>query len=149
MEIADPYGHSNDGTTSTEHASTVTLSMRSTQNPQSYGHGTEESGTPEHYSTVPSNTDGTSVTDVETPDAVIGEAQIANFPAQDDITLEHIYIPPTPLSIVEQAFRFADNSDVVLTDEEYFNFVGQPFEGQRHTLQVFFRELVNMGFETD
>ena len=91
MEIADPYGHSNDGIMSMEHTSTVTPSMRSTQNPQSYGHGTEESGIPEHYSTVPSNTDGTSVTDVD--DEVIGEAQIANFPAQDDITLEHIYIP--------------------------------------------------------
>ena len=149
MEIADPGGHSNDGTTSTEHASTVTPSMRSTQNPQSYGHGTEKSGTAEHTSTVPSNTDGTSVTDADRPDEVIGEPQIANFPVQDDIILEHIYIPPTPPNIVEQAFRFADNSDVVLTDEEYINFETQPFEAQRHTLHVFFRELVNMGFETD
>ena len=149
MAIADPYGHSNDGTTSTEHASTVTPSMRSTQNPQSYGHGTEESGTVEHNSTVPSNTDGTSVTNVDRLDEMMEEAQIANVPAQDVIILEHINIPPTPLSIFEQAFQFADNSDVVLTDEEYFNFMGQPFDGQRHTLQVFFRELAIMGFEID
>ena len=148
MEIADPYGHSNDGTRSTGHASTVTPSMRSTQNPQSYGHGTEESGTAEHTSTVPSNTDGTSLPDVDRVEEGI-EDQIATFPAQDDITLEHIYIPQTPLNIVEQAFRFAENSDVILTDEEYFNFERQPFEDQRHTLNVFFRELVNMGFETD
>ena len=149
MEIAYPCGHSNDGTTSTEHASTVTPSMRSTQNAQSYGHGTEMSGTAEHNSTVPSNTDDTSVTDADRPDEVMGEPQIANSPVQDDITLEHIYIPPTPPNIVEQAFRFADNSDVILTDEEYVNFERQPFEAQRHTLHVFFRELVNMDFEID
>ena len=148
MEIADPYDRSNDGTRSTEHTSTVTPSMQSTQNPQSHDHGTDETGTAEHTSTVPSNTVGTSLIDVERPpDELIEEDEIGNLPVQDDLTLQHIYTPQTPLNIVEQAFRFADNSDVVLTDEEYLNFERQPFEAQRHTLNVFFRELAlaNMG----
>ena len=65
-------------------------------------------------------------------------------PDVHDIALEHIYIPPTPLNIVEQAFLFADNSDIILTDEEFFNFERQPLEAQRHTLNVFFKELTNM-----
>jgi len=144
MEIADPYDPSNDGTRSTDHTSTVTPSKRSTQNPQSYSHGTDESGTAEHTSEVPSHTDGTSLPEDRTDD-VIEEDPISNLPAQADIILDHISVPPTPLNIVEQAFQFADNSDVTLTDEEYFNFERQPFEAQRHTLNVFFKELANMG----
>ena len=134
MEIADLY---DDGTMSTGHTSTVTPSKRSTQNPQSYGHG--------HTSTVLSNTDGTSQPDMGRMDEVIEEDQISNLPPQADITLDYIFEPPTPLSIVEQAFRFADNSDRTLTDEEYSSFERQPFEAQKHTLKVFFKELAYMG----
>ncbi len=139
MEIADPY---DDGTMSTGHTSTVTPSKRSTQNPQSYRHGTDETGTAEHTSTVSSNTDGTSVPDTDREDEVTEED---NLPTQADITLDYIFEPPTPLSIVEQAFRFADNSDRTLTDEEYSSFERQPFEAQKHTLKVFFKELAYMG----
>lgn len=148
MEIADPYDPSNGGTRSTDHTSTVTPSKRSTQNPQSYSRGTDESGTAEHTSEVPSNTDGTSLPDVDRPEEEEEEEDtISDLPAQADITLDHISVPQTPLNIIEQAFQFADNSDVTLTDEEYFNFKRQPFEAQRHTLNVFFKELVNREFD--
>ena len=146
MEIAEPYDRSNDGTISTEHTSTVTPSKRSTQNPQSYSHGTDETGTAEHTSEAPSNTDGTSLPDVDRADEVIGDP-VSNLPAQANIILDHIYQPLTPLNIVEEAFRLADNTAATLTDEEYLNFERQPFEAKRHTMRVFFKELAlaNMG----
>lgn len=147
MEIAEPYDHSNDGTMSTEHTSTVTPSKRSTQNPQSYSHGTDETGTAEHTSEAPSNTDGTSLPDGDRPDEVIRVDPISNLPAQADIILDHIFQPLTPPNIVEEAFRLADNTAATLTDEEYLNFERQPFEAKRHTMRVFFKELAlaNMG----
>ena len=141
MEIAEPYDHSNDGTMSTEHTSTVTPSKRSTQNPQSYSHGTDETGTAEHTSFAPSNTDGTSLPAVDRADEVIEDYPLSNLPAQADITLLHIFEPPTPPNIVEKAFRLANNTAATLTEEEYLNFERQPFEAQRHTMRVFFKEL--------
>ena len=144
MEIAHPYDHSNDGTMSTEHISTVTPSKRSTQNPQSYGNGTDETGTAEHTSKVPSNTDGTSMPDMDRPDETTGEDHISNLPAQADIILDHISVPPVPPNIIERALRYADQRDVPLPDEEFLRFERQPFEAQKHTMRVFFKEMAYM-----
>ena len=141
MEIANLHDHSNDGTMSNDHISTVIPSKRSTQNPQSYGHGTDETETAERTSRGPSNTDRTSLPDTDRVDEVIREDDIGNLPAQADITLDHIFEPPTPPSIVEVALRIADSSDVTLTEEEHLSFKMQPFDAQRHTVQVFLKEL--------
>ena len=143
MEIADP---SNDGTMSTEHTPTVTPSKRSTQNRQYYDHGTNKTETDKHTSTAPSNTDRTSLSDTDREEEVTGEDHISSLPAQADITLNHIYEPPTPPSIVEVALRIADSSEGTLTEEEYLSFLGQPSEAQRHTFRVFFKELAIMEF---
>ena len=133
MEISDP---SNDGTMSTEHTSTVTFSKRSMQS-----HGTNKTGTDEHTSTGPSNTDRTSLPDPDRVEEVPGEDHISNLPPQANITLHHIFEPPTPPNIVEVALQIADSSDVTLTEEEYLSFKRQPFEAQQHTVQVYLREL--------
>ena len=149
MEIADIYNRSNDGTMSTEHTSTVTPSKPSTQNLKSYSHGTDETGTAEHTSFAPSNTDGTSLPDVveviEEDPEVIEEYPLSNLPAQADITLDYIFAPPTPPTILDQINRFADNSDVTVTEEEHSNFDRQPLEARRHTFKVFFKEFTSKG----
>ena len=66
-------------------------------------------------------------------------------PDVHDITQEHIDVPPTSLKIVEEAFRFADKNDIILTNKENLNLERQPLEAQRQTLNVFFKELANMG----
>ena len=147
MEVATQHDLSNDGTMSTEHTSTVTPSKGSTQNPQSYGHGTDETGTAEHTSTVTSHTDGTSLPDMDRVDEVAGEDYISNLPAQANITLDYISKPSVPPSIVEEVLWIADHSDVTLTDEEFVNFQRQPFEAQKHSMDVFFKEVVNMGWD--
>ena len=144
MEVSDPYYQGIDERMSTEHTSIVTPSNRSTQKPHSHGRCTDETRTAEHTSAVTVTTDGTSLPDIGEGDEVIGGDQVDNLPPQADITLHHILEPPTPPHIVQQAFWFADQSDVPVTEEELLCFERQPLEAQKHTLKVFFKELANM-----
>ena len=144
MEVSDQYYHSSDGRMSTEHTLTVTLSNRSTQNPQSHGHCTDETRTAEHTSTVTDTTDGTSLPDIDEGDEGIEEGQIDHLPPQADITLHHILEHPVPPNIVQRAFSFADQSDVTVTEQELLNFELQPLEAQKHAIKVFFKEFANL-----
>ena len=91
---------------------TPSVSALSTHKPQSHSRCTDETRTAEHTSTVTATSDGTSLPDLDEGDEVIGEDQIDYLPPQADITLHHILEPPTPPHIVQQAFWFADQSDV-------------------------------------
>ena len=125
-----------------EHTSTITPSNRSTQKPHSHSR-TDETRSAEHTSTVTGTTDETSLPDIVETDEVIGEDQNDHLPPQANI-LDHIFEPQTPPHIVQQAFQFADQSDVSVTEEELQTFERQTLEDQKHTLKVFFKELVNM-----
>ena len=152
MEVSDQYYHSSDGRMSTEHTLTVTLSNRSTQNPQSHGHCTDETRTAEHTSTVTDTTDGTSLPDIDEGDEVIGEDQIDHIdhlPPQANIILHHFREYPVPPNIVQRAYSFADQSDVTVTEEEFLSFERQSLEAKKHTLKVFFKELAYLETAND
>ena len=145
MGILEPYDDGNDETMSIEHTPTMIPSQRSTRNAQSYDRCTDETMTVGHTSIVISTTDGTSLPDPNPVDEVAEEDHISNLPSQADITLNHIFEPPTPLGIVEQASWLADQSPSALTEEEFLNFKTQPIEAQKHTLKVYFKELASLG----
>ena len=144
MDVSAPYSHGIDERISNEDSSTVTPSNRSRQGPQSHGRCTDETRTAEHTSTVTDITDGTSPSDIDEGDEGMGGDQMDNHLPSAEIILLHIHQPPTPRPIVQQAFIFADHSDVPVSEEELLNFERQPLEAQRHTLKVFFKEFANM-----
>ena len=145
MEVSDPYYHGIDERMNAEHTSAITSNNRSTHKPQSHSRCTDETRTAEHTSTVTTTTDGTSLPDIDEGDEVIVEDQIDHLPPQADITLHHIHEPPTPPGIVQEAFWYAERSNVHVTEEELLAFERQPLEAKKHTFKVFFKELSNMG----
>ena len=77
----------------------------------------------------------------EVPD----EAEYEMLPPQENIAHLHMFDPITPPSIVEQACRHADQSAVLLTEEEFQRFKLQPVEAQKHAIEVYFRDLAGLG----
>ena len=148
MDVSAP-SHGINERISIEDSSTVTPSNRSRQGPQSHDRCTDETRTAEHTSTATDVTDGTSVSSIDGGEEVIGGDHMNNLPPPAEIILLHIHEPPVPPDIVQQAFLFADHTDVPVSDEELLSFERQPLEAQRHTLKVFFKEFVNMGFSDD
>lgn len=144
MDVSAPYSRGIDERISNEDSSTVTPSNRSRQGPQSHDRYTNETRTAEHTSTVTDITDGSSLSDIDDGDEVMEGDQMDNLPPSADTILLHILEPPTPPHIVEQAFLFADHSDVPVSEEELLSFERQPLEAQKHTLKVFFKEFANM-----
>ena len=142
MDVSARYSYDVDERIGNEDSSTVTPSNRSRQGPQSHGRGTDETGTAEHTSTV------TSQSDIEEDDEVVVVDQMDDLPSAEIILL-HIHEPPVPRPIVQQAFSFADRSNAPVSEEELLSFERQPLEAQRHTVQVFFNEIVSMAFSDD